>query len=248
VSQATVLGHSHCNAFAEAKAENPGRWPAIAVHRLEDKRAKDDAVSIPAAVALLKGQPPGAPTFFAIMGAYHNLLGLLRSGETFDVLMGADDRPDGGATALVPQRALRSAISEQFEQSAKMRNLMAAARGPVFIVSTPPPKRNNDFILERFMRQKKQIYRGKAVEQFGVERPETRLKLWLLEAQLMTEWAESLGAGFLAPPAAASDEDGFLGENYYSDDVTHANAAYGALVLDQVAAILERSSKQVSHG
>ena len=83
---------------------------------------------------------------------------------------------------------------------------------------------------------------------FGVERPETRLKLWLLEAQLMTEWAESLGAGFLAPPAAASDEDGFLGENYYSDDVTHANAAYGALVLDQVAAILERSSKQVSHG
>lgn len=248
MTQAIVLGHSHSNAFAEAKAERPERWPAISVHRLEDKRAKEGALPIPEAVALLRDQPSSTHTFFAVMGAHHNLLGLLKSGEPFDVLMGAGDTPDVEAKALVPQRALRSAIGEQFEQSAKMRKLIGAGQGPVWLISTPPPKRSNDFVLERFLRQKKQVYRGKAVEQFGIERPETRLKLWLLEGQLMAQWAESLGAGFLTPPAEASDEHGFLAEQYYSEDVTHANAAYGALVLDQVAAILERNSKQVSHG
>jgi len=248
VTQAIVLGHSHSHAFAEAKAQLPGRWPTISVHRLEDKRAKEGALPIPAAVALLRDQPANTHTFFAVMGTHHNLLGLLRSGEAFDVLMGAGDKPDGQAKALVPQRALRAAIGEQFDQSAKMRKLIGAAQGSVWLVSSPPPKRSNDFVLERFLRQKKQVYRGKSVEQFGIERPETRLKLWLLETQLMAEWAESLGAEFLPPPAEASDDDGFLAENYYSDDVTHANAAYGALVLDQVGAILERTSKQVSHG
>ena len=248
MTQAVILGHSHCNAIAAGLLQKVERWSGISVYRLEDKRAKDRSIAIPAAIKLIGDLPPDAHVFLAILGAYHNILGLLRSGDAFDVIMGAAAIPDPEAMALVPQRAMLHALGEQFALSGKLRNLIAAARGPVFLISSPPPKRSNEYILDRFMRQKKQIYRGKSVRQFGIERPELRLKLWLLETRLMADWADSFGAQFLPAPTAALDPDGFLSEAYYGDDVTHANAAYGALVLDQVAAIVSGSSKQVSHG
>jgi hypothetical protein len=89
------------------------------------------------------------------------------------------------------------------------------------------------------MRPKNRVYRNKVVEDFGVEKAESRLKLWLLEERLMAEWADSLGMRFLPAPRAAFDDRGFLKEIYYDDDVTHANSGYGALVLRQIAEIFE---------
>ena len=54
--------------------------------------------------------------------------------------------------------------------------------------------------------------------------------------------------GFVPAPAAAFNEDGFLARKYYFDDATHANAAYGALVVEQIKMILWNDMKRAAHG
>lgn len=243
MSEAIVLGHSHSDVLARALGNDRSRWTGITIHRLEDKRAKEGAVSIPAAMTLVKNLPSGSILFLSVLGAYHNLLGLLRTGADFDVLLDPGERPNADAV-IVPRRAMESAIGEQFSISGKFRTLIGAASCPVFVIAPPPPKKDNRFILERFMRQKKRIYRGRAVEDFGVERPAIRLKLWCMEMQLLADWTASLGASFVPAPRDSMDPDGFLKEDYYGDDVTHASDDYGALVLDQVTAIQNGSAKR----
>jgi hypothetical protein len=103
-------------------------------------------------------------------------------------------------------------------------------------------------MLERFMSQKKKSYQGRSVAEIGLERPESRLKLWQLETRSMAAWAASEKIEFVLPPSQAFDADGFLDRRFYSDDATHANAQYGALVIDQVSAILKESTKVSADG
>jgi hypothetical protein len=123
-----------------------------------------------------------------------------------------------------------------------VRRIQAAAKSRVALLSTPPPKQSNEFMLQRFMRQKKRTYRGISVEEVGLERPESRLKLWLMETRAMTKWAASEELDFVPAPAGAFDTDGFLHPRFYSD-ATHANSQYGALVIDQIRAIVEEAGK-----
>ena len=80
-------------------------------------------------------------------------------------------------------------------------------------------------------------YRARLVAEAGVNRAATRLKLWKLEmrvlAYLCAEWTIQL----LLPPAEAQTAEGFLKPEYYANDATHANAAYGELVLRQLEAV-----------
>ena len=248
MTRALVIGQSHCNSIAQALADHRGRFRSISVRRFKDKRPTEDAISIDDAIELVGSLPEDSGVFLAVLGGYHNLLGLVRSGETFDFFVDQSDTPDLQANVRVPHRAIVSAFEEQFDQAEKIRRLIAAANCPLFLLSSPPPKRDNEFIFERFKRPKNRVYRGKLVEEFGVERPESRLKLWRLEERLMSEWAESQGMQFVPAPRGAFDASGFLKEAYYEDDVTHANSGYGVLVLEQIAAILRNSGQQVLNG
>jgi hypothetical protein len=244
--RAVVLGHSHTNAIAQAAIEQ--RRQDISVHRLHAKDRSEEALSTGEAVELVSSLGPDSCVFLAVLGAYHNVLGLLRAGQDFDFLVHGSDIPDPNAQVRVPHRAIVSAFAEQFARQDKIENLIAAAKCPVHLLSAPPPKRSNDFILQRFMGQKKQVYRGRSVKEVGIERAESRLKLWLLEERLMADWARSRGMQFLPPPPAAFDDSGFLREDCYSEDVTHANARYGALVIDQITAIIENRRERALHG
>src|SRR5947209_18034159 len=83
--------------------------------------------------------------------------------------------------------------------------------------------------LNRFMRQAKRDLYGKDLHEVGLERAESRLKLWALEVSITARWAESEGIGFVLAPAKCFNTDGFLARKYYFEDATHANGLYGAL-------------------
>ena len=235
MTRRVIIGHSHCTAIAQALRDWDVPGHQISVHQLNARDGVDIAISGSDAVQLVAVLPPDARIFLVVLGGYHNLLGLLRSGEPFDVLVDASDAVDPLATTLIPHRALTGAFDDQFEGIEKIDALIDAAPCPVILLSSPPPKRDNEFVLERFMAQKSREYRGRSVEDYGVERPEARLKLWRLEAGIMAKWAESRGVQFLAAPEAASDSEGYLRKDCYAEDVTHANATYGRLVLEQVS-------------
>jgi len=65
-----------------------------------------------------------------------------------------------------------------------------------------------------------------------------RLKLWTRQCDRMREFADRLGMPVLELPASVFSPAGFLAEDCYGNDPTHANEVYGERVL---TALLERS-------
>lgn len=69
---------------------------------------------------------------------------------------------------------------------------------------------------------------------FDAAPADLRLRIWGVQQDLCREQAALLGADFLEPPANALDAQGFLGTDFWTDDPTHGNLAYGRTVLDQI--------------
>jgi hypothetical protein len=248
MNRAIVIGHSHSKAIAEALRRTTVYGDNIQVFLLHAKQASANSLTTREAIKIVAACGAETGLFLTVFHTYHNVLGLVRSGEDFDFLVDPNDTPDPDATVRLPHRAMISAFEEQFAKTDKVRAIIEAANCPAFLLSAPPPKRSSDYILKRFMRPKNRVYRGKIVEKFGIERAVTRLKLWSLEERFMADWAKSVGMAFLPAPLGAFDRDGFLSEDYYDDDVTHANAGYGALVLEQISMLLRDEPLKVLNG
>lgn len=236
---AIVIGQSHCNAIAEALAGDPRGASEISVHRIGDPDfgANGEPFTFGAGIPMVAALSPGTPVFLSMLGGYHNVLGLLQSGQRYDFLLNSDDRAEPPPTARVPHRALATAFEDVFGKTTKILKMKSVSKARVYLLSTPPPKQSNEFIMSRLLAQKKTVYRGRSFAEIGVERPEIRLKLWQLEADLLGSWAKRGGMHFVPAPAEAFDENGFLGREFYND-ATHANAQYGALVVKQIEAII----------
>jgi len=249
MTRALVIGQSHSAAIAEALAGDCANVEGISIYRLgEQERPEANTVSLVDAAGIVAALPAAIPVFLSILGSYHNILGLLRSGADFDFLVSGNDTPDPHASARIPHRAIAAAFEQNFAEAESVRKIKAAARSPIFIFCTPPPKEYDGFVLARLMSQKKKSYRGKSIPEFGVERAESRLKLWTLEAVLTARWAELHDMQFVPAPAKSFNEKGFLASKYYAEDATHANAHYGALVIRQIDSIVETARKQTAHG
>ena len=76
------------------------------------------------------------------------------------------------------------------------------------------------------------------MKETGVPPLLVQYKLWLLWNDIAAELAEADGVRILRPPAQAADAQGLLRPEF-THDVVHGNARYGALVLDQVHALLQ---------
>jgi hypothetical protein len=249
MTRAVVIGHSHSAAIAQALLLERPEFEGVFVYRLEDRKRpyERDVITLRKAIWIARRLPADAGLFLSTLGTYHNILGLLRSEQAYDFLLDPGDAPDPDARVQIPHRVVASAFETHIAKPTLVRKMQESAKSRIFLLSSPPPKQSNDFMLERFMSQKKKSYRGKSVEEIGLERPATRLKLWLMEVRAMAKWAESENLEFVPPPSSAFDEDGFLHPRFYSD-ATHANAQYGALVIEQICSIVERMRKDRTNG
>jgi hypothetical protein len=249
MTEALVIGLSHSAAIAEALMTSP-HGEGVTVKRLESRNRpfEKDTITIEQALDTVAGLPDRAMVFLAMLGTGHNLLGLLRSGPDFDFLVGASDRPDPLAQERIPQRALACAFEEYLETGRPIEKIRAVARVPVVLLSAPPPKESSQFMLDYLMRRAKREKYGRSVERAGIERPDSRLKMWALESRVTAKWAQDRGIGFLPAPEKCFNSEGFLARKYYANDATHANAAYGALVLDQIRSSVQEHNRVASNG
>lgn len=94
----------------------------------------------------------------------------------------------------------------------------------------PPPKADSDFIQQHHDSQ----FAADGIATLGVSSPQLRLKFWQMQNRALADICADLSIETIAPPAAACDADGFLSREFYARDATHANAAYGELVLQQL--------------
>ena len=169
-------------------------------------------------------------------GNQHQMLGLVRHPVLFDfhipgeyatsLLDGAEAIPYG-ALWEVFERGLRGKDGE------RLLRLRAAAGCPVIHLAPPPPKEDESHILRRF----ETAFAEKGIAEFGVTPASVRLKLWQLQVRVLASLCAEWNIQLLPPPAGTQTPDGYLKPEFYANDATHANEAYGELVLRQLEAL-----------
>ena len=243
-----MIGQSHSAAIADALGEDDSAGSSITIHRLGSKNRPFErgTVSAENAIKLAGSLSPNDAVFLAMLGTFSNYIGMLRSGCDYDFLLAPSDEVEAGPVARIPHRAMTMAFDANRGQGPTIEKIRTASKAPVFLLSSPPPKESNDYILHRLLRQSDRLKYGKSVQEFGIERPQTRRKLWQLETALSATWAQTLDITFVDAPTKCFNSNGFLARKYYYDDATHANARYGALVVQQIREIMQSMSKQAA--
>jgi hypothetical protein len=170
-----------------------------------------------------------------IGGNFHNTFGLIENVIRFDFSVpGEDDFVLPADRQLVTYELIRHYFSDVmnrgFLQSIKqLRDYYAPIR---FIhICSPPPIADNEHIVAN----PGGVFKDKV--KLGVTPSKLRRKLYDLHTRVIAEFCEAERIDLLLPPGEAITDDGFLAKPYWMADPTHANEAYGQLVLDQLRRI-----------
>lgn len=84
----------------------------------------------------------------------------------------------------------------------------------------------------------------KGLAEKGLSPAQLRQQIWELQNEVMGDILAEDGITLLSPPSGTVTEDGFLHSNYYANDATHANVAYGEKVLEQITEFLQAPQAQ----
>jgi hypothetical protein len=240
MTKAVVIGQSHTVCMSAA-ASLDGHSREISIFRLRSGDEPHDANALAAddAIALVKNLSSDVSLFISILGSYHNIIGLVRAPVEFDFIMRGGG-PLSETAHLIPQRVVADAFDHHLQTGSLVLKLTAAANGPVHVLACPPPKRDNEFMMKRLLAKWNKPYRGQDIAANGLNRPDLRLKLWYLECERLEAWARKIEVGFIDPPKTCFDAEGFLAEQFYAADATHANAEYGLLMLKLITSVADR--------
>jgi hypothetical protein len=239
-----VLGDSHTRALAKAQEARVGRPPKsddvqFDINSIAKQKGSIDRGGLELADALerVARLQPDDVMVISIAGTLHNIIGLLEHDRPFDVFTRGDESmtiPEG--RVVVPENALWDMLLGAMP-SKKIAKLRGKARCSVYHLATPPPKEDEAFIMARAVH-----YRDRVVAEAGLNPAATRLKLWKLEMRALAHLCARWNMLVLPPPAEAQTPKGFLKPEYYANDATHANAAYGELVLQQLERVAGATS------
>jgi hypothetical protein len=243
LSISTVLaGHSHLDALVGNRLvpalELRPLDGAEGVYALDGPKPRDESFW-----ERLILEAPGRNIGFAWNGNEHNALYFFRPTPEFDFVSRHVPQLKEDAQ-IVPQ----AAIADRFRKTSLnpletwLRRLREAAPRKLALIGGPAPKRDNARLRallagERFYAE--QIERlGATPETVAITDSFVRLKLWRLLQNLGEETARKYGAVYIGAPQETMDGDGFLKEDYWSRDITHANPAYGRVMLAKTLAVL----------
>ncbi|MCA3242662.1 MAG: hypothetical protein ING89_15320 [Rubrivivax sp.] len=235
-----VIGNSHTRALADARSAEPGGAVGevdIEVFWLQSRKSEDRVVGdLPYEEACERVAGLASADLFvlSIFGAFHNIYGLLRHQQPFWLApeSGAapEDVPQG--SELMPRRVAEAWFRAASLGNRRVDGLLKRCSARRCHLMTPPPKGDNAYIAERTKK-----YRERVLDDHSISDPVQRLRLWSVERRALAEALRPAGVDLVDPPDAAIDARGFLRREHYGSDATHANAAYGRLVLEQLSTL-----------
>ncbi|MBJ3778585.1 hypothetical protein JCR33_22985 [Acuticoccus sp. 2012] len=233
-----IVGMSHTNAVAHALDHTPDR--RFGIINLRQVKVPEDTAEMTAketrASLRIRRRPIPlfarfAPTVVVSMvgGANHHMLGLFEHAEPFDFEMpGAPDVLPGRRRLTYAE--VRAVFEFHVHNSLDTIALLRRYYGkPVLHISAPPPTSD-----EAHIRRTLAPTRGDAVARQPLTPAPIRMKMYLLQNQILREHCAANDITFVEPPAEALDDDGFLAEPYRSFDPVHGNVTYGQLVIRDI--------------
>lgn len=183
--------------------------------------------------------------FSCFGGNAHNILGLVKHPRPYDfVLDDEPERPMAEGAEIVPMALIEDALARQGgypETIWSLRALRQTYKGLLVHCESPPqiPSEAHLFKYAGVFKEK--------FDQFGVAPAELRYKLWRVHSRLIKRECEALGINFIDAPPEMMDAQGFLVEQAWNPDATHANTVYGLAVIRQLIA-LANSAPAVGDG
>ena len=229
-----ILGDSHTRAISKASEIN---GPCIngvdfEIIWVNFRNTPDARGDMPFDQALDRVSGLNQPDLvvISILGTFHNRFSLVQHELPFDFIMPGEDYMPVEGTVLVPYNTVYDEMKSFLQRNRSIVKIRDRAPCRVSHISTPPPKQDNEFIRERVKK-----YRDKIVDETGISAPGLRLKAWKLEARALGEFCSERGVIFVPAPGTCCDTEGFLKEEYYAQDATHANELYGRLVMQQLS-------------
>ena len=235
-----IIGDSHTHALKQA-LKGGFTGADISVRRLSkiknDTRIGD--ISFEGFLSECAGLSVDDIVVCAIGGNQHSAMSLIQHPVPYDIHSQPDEQqsPRQDIT-YVPRNLIKDRLAQGLKGGDGAKITQIAAQGPfrTLHLTPPPPKENADYILNRpetdFLR--------KGILEAGVSDAAMRQRIWILQNEVMADLLDAAKVQMLPVPQAAMTPDGFLHPDYYGPDATHANAAYGALVLEQIAATLKQ--------
>lgn len=225
-----LIGTSHIQMVRAAHAgrDRPaGRDYTFESHWLRTKRHGE--TSVEDAIALIGELGPRDLLVLNRLGTLHNIVGLFEHDTPYVVFdPETGDRPgdDAKDAPPIPVNALRKHFAEQILDDNTMTALARGAPATAMHFGAPPPKR-------RFAKEGKFRDGPDGLVRMAFNDAATRLALWRIEHAAGVGRLAELGIRDCPVPAVCVDGAGHLDPAFGADDATHANAAYGALLLDR---------------
>jgi len=144
-------------------------------------------------------------------------------------------KPTDTKRHFIPRDVMRAQFKLRyaplFDLSEKIRSHYSMSK--IIYFNAPPPICN-----ERLLTAKPEPHFEEVIHR-GFAPNQLRLELFNIQTEILAEHALKQGAIFLDSPNEAFDGDGFLSEQYCANDFTHANTAFGNLILKQLRNLLE---------
>lgn len=222
------IGHSHCLALERGAARSGCALDTMNFWQTGEPWLRDGG-TIRLRPDLAERVARGRPVLSLIGGSAHTVLGMVEHPRPFDFVLPADpELPVDERREIVPAEAVRAKLAEiAGPYLATLPALLDAAAAPVIQLQPPPPVADVGRIAPHVPWS---LFPG---QPRAIAPKWLRYKLWRLHGELIAAACARFGIAFLPAPEAAQDEEGFLAAAY-DEDGAHANAAYGALVLEQV--------------
>ncbi len=231
-----VAGHSHAAALgvplpAEDESPAPGQIPIedAAATALTGAWPRDDAYW----AALEEAAGARVPAI-VWSGTQHHAAFLVEPTPPIDfVLSAAPDLPMDPRASYVAEAQLRALFAPSIEPLGDLvRRLVAIAPSPVLVAGTPPPLGDPDAIAMRIVGDVDE--QGEPLDPPRLSSPYTMQKLWSLVQSMLAETTAAAGGVFVPVPDRLRGTDGFLREDYWSEDAVHANDDYGREMLREL--------------
>lgn len=180
---------------------------------------------------------------------------LFASPPPFDFFLShRPDLPGEGGVHLVPETAIRARFAPTFELLHHVIMQLKASTPDCqpIICGTPPPK-GDDARLRQLMANELLFvchaeYLKVSLQDVELTPPRLRFKLWAVLQMMLQDVAFAHAVPFVPIPASVQTADGFLDEQYWWEDATHANFAYGKVMLDHLGEKLNLTSNGAGHG
>lgn len=240
------IGHSHIVALAKGSYALEAKGEAIAgrairgrFHYLYDPPfmpAFTDAeqTSLNPAILDLLATDGLAFVLLSMGGNEHNVLSMRQTTPRFDFI--SSDEPDGPLDAkaeIVPEAAIRETLrSYMMENSQVLRALRAASRLPMALIEPPPP-----LPRAHVLAYPKEFFRSQ-FDQQGMSSDNLRRKVWRVETQMLQAVCGEIGVAYVATAPDLFGPDGLLKAEACGQDASHANEAYGEIMIAAAARLM----------